>query len=197
MSRISAGNASTPATGAPPGAGETDNADVLAVAIPQLQSDEGLRLEAYPDPLSELGKRLDDNAERAREGLPALPADGLDGAPWTVGYGCTGEDIGPDTVWTEAQAVMALQARCEGICNQFDTSIPWWRDLGPIRAAVLINMAYQMGVQGLLGFPLTLAAMQDWQFHLAAGRMLMSAWSHQTPERAQRLAAQVSTGAVQ
>jgi len=41
---------------------------------------EGCRLKAYPDP----GSR--------------------DGKPWTIGWGSTGADIGPGTVWTQKQA---------------------------------------------------------------------------------------------
>lgn len=41
---------------------------------------EGCRLKAYPDPGS------------------------ADGKPWTIGWGSTGSDIGPGTVWTQAQA---------------------------------------------------------------------------------------------
>lgn len=41
---------------------------------------EQCRLKAYPDP----GSR--------------------DGKPWTIGWGSTGPDIGPGTVWTQAQA---------------------------------------------------------------------------------------------
>lgn len=35
------------------------------------------------------------------------------GKPWTVGYGCTGPDIGPDTVWTQEQCEAQLEERLE------------------------------------------------------------------------------------
>jgi len=41
---------------------------------------EGCKLKAYPDPGSK------------------------DGKPWTIGWGSTGPDIGPGTVWTQEQA---------------------------------------------------------------------------------------------
>lgn len=46
---------------------------------------EGLKLHAYPDP-------------------------GSGGEPWTVGWGATGADIGPTTVWTQEQADERLHA---------------------------------------------------------------------------------------
>lgn len=44
-------------------------------------------------------------AKRRADGLfEAYPDPGSqDGRPWTIGWGSTGADIGPDTVWTQAQ----------------------------------------------------------------------------------------------
>lgn len=36
--------------------------------------------------------------------LRAYPDPKTGGAPWTVGWGATGPDIGPNTVWTQEQA---------------------------------------------------------------------------------------------
>jgi lysozyme len=36
--------------------------------------------------------------------LKAYPDPKTGGAPWTVGWGATGDDIGPGMVWTQAQA---------------------------------------------------------------------------------------------
>lgn len=42
-------------------------------------------------------------AKRRADGLfEAYPDPGSqDGRPWTIGWGSTGEDIGPETVWTQ------------------------------------------------------------------------------------------------
>ena len=48
-------------------------------AIQLIKRFEGCDLEAYPDPKT-------------------------NGEPWTIGFGSTGPGIGPDTVWTQAQA---------------------------------------------------------------------------------------------
>ena len=54
------------------------------------------------------------------------------------------------------------------------------------RRAVLLSMAYQMGVDGLMKFKNMWAAInrQDWDD--AADQMLDSKWARQTPERAGR-----------
>lgn len=64
------------------------------------------------------------------------------------------------------------------------------------RAAVLISMAYQMGVPRLLKFTKALAAVADQNWDLARKEMLNSLWASdsQTPARAQRHAIQMQTG---
>lgn len=40
----------------------------------------------------------------------AYPDPGSGGAPWTIGWGSTGPDIKPGTVWTQAQCDQRLEA---------------------------------------------------------------------------------------
>lgn len=53
----------------------------------------------------------------------------------------------------------------------------------------LANMAYQMGVDGLLGFRTMFAALAAGDRKRAAAAALDSRWAKQTPERAKRVAA--------
>src|SRR5215217_5247699 len=39
---------------------------------------------------------------------------------------------------------------------ELDKRLPWWRQLSAPRQGVLLNMAFQMGVTGLMGFTNTL-----------------------------------------
>jgi lysozyme len=49
-------------------------------------------------------KRFEGCARRIPGGLvEAYPDPGTGGEPWTIGWGATGPDIGPGTVWTQAQ----------------------------------------------------------------------------------------------
>ena len=64
---------------------------------------------------------------------------------------------------------------------------------GP-RASVLVSMAYQMGVWGLLKFNQTLTHVGNAAWSNAEGNMLNSLWAKQTPARAKRHAVQMRTG---
>lgn len=150
----------------------TSRDDILAIAVPQIKSDEDLRLEAYPDPLS-------------------------GGEPWTIGYGQTGPGITQGTVWTLEQAEEGLSDGLEAICDRLDAELPWWTTMNAPRASVLPNMAWNMGVGGLLGFHNMLAAAEAGQFSEAADQMLASRWATQVRNRAGRLAAQMESGIMQ
>jgi len=73
-------------------------------------------------------------------------------------------------------------------------ALPWVDKLNDARQAVLIGMAFQMGLKGLLQFKRTLGSVEDGQFAEAAAEMMDSAWAMQTPKRAYRMAAQMETG---
>ena len=62
------------------------------------------------------------------------------------------------------------------------------------RRAVLISMAHQLGVVGLLAFTKTLDLIRRGDYSAAAREMLNSRWAKQTPERAARHAQQLRSG---
>lgn len=74
---------------------------------------------------------------------------------------------------------------------------PWMAQLDQARFGVMLNMAFQMGVDGLLGFRNTLAMVKAGDYSGAAAGMLQSKWATQTPARAQRLSKQMKSGAWQ
>jgi len=63
-----------------------------------------------------------------------------------------------------------------------------------VRQGALMNMAFQMGINGVMAFQDTLAKVQASDYAAAADRMLQSKWATQTPERANRLAKQMREG---
>ena len=73
-------------------------------------------------------------------------------------------------------------------------ALPWFVLLDEARQAVLIQMAFQMGVKGLLAFTTTLGHVRVGRYAEAAVAMLESLWAKQTPERAARLSKQMETG---
>jgi lysozyme len=72
--------------------------------------------------------------------------------------------------------------------------IPWSLELDEIRRAVLINMAFNVGIAGLLKFERMLAALKARDYARTATEMLASKWRKQTGVRAERLAQQMVTG---
>lgn len=62
------------------------------------------------------------------------------------------------------------------------------------RRAVIINMAFQLGINGLFKFKKTLEAYKKCEYELAAKEMLDSLWAKQTTSRAKALSDQMFTG---
>ena len=68
-----------------------------------------------------------------------------------------------------------------------ETVFPWWPSLNDARQRVVANMAYQLGVEGVMKFKKMIAALQNGDYDRAADEMADSLWAKQTPSRAQRL----------
>jgi len=128
--------------------------------IDDLESDEGLRLHAYQDSVG----------------------------VWTIGWGHTGPEVLPGLTWTSDEAHDGLVADIARTQNQLDARLPWWRTLNDVRQDVIVELAFNLGVGGLLTFHNTLAAVQAGNWQLAASDMLLSKWAKQVGERAMRLA---------
>ena len=62
------------------------------------------------------------------------------------------------------------------------------------REAVLISMAYQLGVPGLAKFTRTLSLVASADYAKASAEMMNSLWARQTPSRASRHSRQMAIG---
>lgn len=156
----------------------TDN---IAPDDPQLLASiclgEGLRLKAYPDPLS-----------------PLVKTGQGSGAPWTVGYGHTGPEVGPSTVFTQPQAEAHLISDVAAAMHVLDGHEPWWRAMTPNRQRVLAEMTFNLGYGGVSGFHRMMADLQTGNWSEAAASMLDSLWARQVGRRAQTLAQRMIDG---
>ena len=94
---------------------------------------------------------------------------------------------------TEEESAYLLGKDIDKFSRLLDKTLPWWRSLSDPRRAVLVGMAFQMGIDGLLGFKNTLAMIKSGDFTSAAANMLASKWADQTPGRAKRMAEQMRT----
>jgi lysozyme len=70
----------------------------------------------------------------------------------------------------------------------------WWAHLAAARQAVLIDMAYNLGVTGLFEFKHMLADIAAGRYELAADAMLSSEWASQVGARAEENARIMRTG---
>ena len=108
-------------------------------------------IHSYADPASPLGKaiqkagRWNDYLYRGWD-VPLMDArfKGLSGAPWTIGYGSTGTNIGPDTVWTLDQVKARYTAQSADFMRQVQAlvTVP----ISSMQLAMLTSLAYNIGI---------------------------------------------------
>lgn len=107
----------------------------------------------------------------------------------TIGYGWN-----LDAGITRAQALVIMRSQIDNIREALNAKFPWFVGLSEARQAVLISMAFQMGLAGLYGFVNTLKFIGAGQYDRAAQNMLASKWARQTHARARRAAVMMRTG---
>lgn len=71
--------------------------------------------------------------------------------------------------------------------SQLSKNISFWNDLNDARKGVLVNMAYQLGVGGLLNFRGMIKALARKDYVVAANEMKDSVWYREFTARASRL----------
>ena len=108
----------------------------------------------------------------------------------TIGIGRNLRDVGI----SKAEAYMLLGADIDSVERDLDRALPWWRQLSDNRQRVLANMCFNLGINRLLGFKNTLAAMKEGRYADAAEGMLASKWASQVGQRAVRLANMMKEG---
>ena len=64
----------------------------------------------------------------------------------------------------------------------------WYTTLNSVRKYVVVNMVYNLGMDGFLGFKRMLAAIRKEEWQIAANEMMNSRWATQVGRRADRLA---------
>jgi len=109
----------------------------------------------------------------------------------TLGHG---RKISEGVGITDEEADFLLLNDIDRIIDHMDDTMLWWRGESDMRKRALIQMAYQLGVRGLLGFKRMLWEMQHGNYKKAAQEALDSRWAKQTPERARRVAKMIRDG---
>lgn len=70
----------------------------------------------------------------------------------------------------------------------------WYSKLDPIRQKVIIDMCFNLGLNGLLRFRNMIAAIEAGDYQAAADQMVNSAWYLQVRTRSRRLERMMRTG---
>lgn len=112
----------------------------------------------------------------------------------TIGVGRLVDSRKPGSGLRDSEIEFLLNNDIDDRIEQLTRRLPWFQNLDDARKGVLLNMSFQMGVDGLLGFKNTLTMIEAGRYKLAAQGMLSSLWARQTPERAARMAKQMETG---
>lgn len=139
---------------------------MISDIVKQLKADEGVRRTAYQDHLGY----------------------------WTIGVGRLIDASKPGAGLRDTEIEQMLRNDVEDRIAAVGNALPWFYELDEARQGVLINMAFQLGTQGLLGFKTTLDLVKAGKYAEAANQMLKSKWAKQTPDRAARLAKQMMLG---
>ena len=132
----------------------------------QLKGDEGVKAHAYQDHLGF----------------------------WTIGIGRLVDQRKPGSGLRPEEISFLLNNDIDDRINALGRRLPWFLQLDAARQGVLLNMSFQLGVDGLLGFKNTLRLVERGDYAQAADNMLLSKWAQQTPERARRMAEQMRSG---
>lgn len=131
------------------------------------------------------------------EGFRAHPYRDTVGV-WTIGYGSIrwrGERVDSNTVTvTEREAEHELHAELYGCLIDAQQIIPGFDTLGNVRQEVAVNMVYNLGRRGVLGFRRMREALRRGDVEAAADEMVDSRWYTQVGNRAKRLERAMRSG---
>lgn len=133
---------------------------------------------------------------KRHEGLVLKPKYDAKGK-YEIGYG---HDIDAATAaamadgCTQEQADAWLDQDIGAATDGVIGAMPWIQDIDEVRFGIVVEMAYELGVHGLLGFHHLLKAIQARDWAAAEAEMLTSAWHTQAQARCEELADLMLTG---
>jgi lysozyme len=154
----------------------------MQLMIDELRRDEGERLKSYRDTIGlwtiGVGHLID-------------PEHDADPAPF-------GRDLRNGATIMVEESAELLSRDITSKMAELDQRLSWWRDLDEVRQRVILNLAFNLGVAGLLTFKNTLAFIRQGDYAGAARNMLQSKWADQVGkqegQRAYRLAQMMELG---
>ena len=111
------------------------------------------------------------------------------GGKTTVGYG---RNLSANGISVD-EALLMLENDIEKANLQLE-GLPWFDGLSEARRIVIVNMCFNMGLAGVLGFTKMIYAIETGSWEDAAQEMLASKWATQVGKRAKELAEIMESG---
>lgn len=108
----------------------------------------------------------------------------------TIGIGFNLDDVGLSA--EESRVILSM--RMTKVDSQLNQLIDGYEILGDVRKIALCDLAYQIGVNGLMKFKKSLALLESHEYEKAADEFLDSRWAKQTPVRAKKVTDMIRTG---
>ena len=105
----------------------------------------------------------------------------------TIGYGFAIKDLKLD----EDIAELILIRKIADLVKRIKDTFPWTKDAPEEIQDVVVDMCYQLGVNGFSKFKKTIYLLETEQYEEASIEMLDSLWAKQTPNRAKELSEEV------
>lgn len=107
---------------------------------------------------------------------------------WTIGWGHTKGVKEGDVITSEKAELLFLQDYYDVLEDVYYAFSPWFTEMSHNRQAVLIDMCFNLGIEKLKKFKITLTLIRKGQYTLASVAMLQSKWAKQVKSRAITLA---------
>ena len=95
---------------------------------------------------------------------------------------------------TDDEAMYLLTNDLELVRTQLDKALPWWSKDNEARRAVMVSMAFNLGITKWLSFKTTLGLWEAGKYAEAADRLLTLPWAQQVGKRAVELTEMLRSG---
>lgn len=113
----------------------------------------------------------------------------------TIGYGRLIDERRGGRI-SKGEAEYLLANDVQRVIADLAERAPWWTELDEARQVAIVNMAFQLGIAGLLQFRSMIDAIQHGDWLRAKHEALDSRWAEQTPTRAHEIAEILLSGAL-
>lgn len=134
---------------------------------------------------------------REAEAVRTCVYDDATGAPirqgsLVKGHPTLGVGTRVDLPVSDAVIALLLDQRIDAAIDALDRELSWWRTCTEPQQRALVELVFNLGMHGLLGFPHFLLRLRTGQVHAAACELATAKWATDVgPTRAHRILDQI------